>query len=288
MQKRIYDCFTYFNEDQLLKLRLETLWDVVDYFVICESVLTHTGKSKPINFNINNFKKYESKIRYILIDSYDFESSNPWVYENYQRNYLSNGFTDAVSEDWIMVSDLDEIPNPAAIKNFNPNRYLRASFEQTVYLYYLNNMVFSFGKPSVWSMPKITTFENYENIFKSPQNIRLFKSTGVFRGLKRAFINLRTQKIKNGGWHFTWMGGVEKIILKLKNTAHQEFNRPENLNPSEIERKIRSGGSPDILNRDGSNWSIKLVELDDNLPIYLSNNANDFSNLLLTTEDRLP
>jgi beta-1,4-mannosyl-glycoprotein beta-1,4-N-acetylglucosaminyltransferase len=55
MQKKIYDCFTYFNEDQLLKLRLETLWDVVDCFVICESILSHTGQKKPINFKIENF-----------------------------------------------------------------------------------------------------------------------------------------------------------------------------------------------------------------------------------------
>jgi beta-1,4-mannosyl-glycoprotein beta-1,4-N-acetylglucosaminyltransferase len=284
---KIYDCFTYFNEDQLLKLRLETLWDVVDIFVICESVLTHTGQKKSINFDIERYNKYKKKIRYLLIENYDFESSNPWVYENYQRNYLSNGFMDARPEDWIIISDLDEIPNPDVISQFNPNKYLLASFEQSVYLYYLNNKVFSSGNPSVWSLPKITTYKNYKNIFKSPQNVRVFKSVGIFRGIKRALVKIRTQKIKNGGWHFTWMGGVDKIILKLKNTAHQEFNKPENLNPTEIEKKIRSGGNPDILNRQEFDWSIKLINLDNSLPDYLVKNSAEFSNLLLAPEDRL-
>lgn len=65
MQYKVFDCFTYFNEDQLLKLRLETLWNKVDYFVICEATKTHTGKDKGINFKIENFEKYKEKIRYL-------------------------------------------------------------------------------------------------------------------------------------------------------------------------------------------------------------------------------
>jgi beta-1,4-mannosyl-glycoprotein beta-1,4-N-acetylglucosaminyltransferase len=280
---KIYDCFTYFNEDQLLKLRLETLWDVVDYFVICESVLTHTGQHKTINFDINRYDKYKEKIRYLLIDTYDFQSNNPWVYENYQRNYLSNGFLDAAPEDWIVISDLDEIPNPDAILKFQPDDYVRANLEQTVYKYYLNNQVIHFGKPYIWNLPKITTYRNFLRIFKTPEQIRNYKPSGFFRGLKKGYIKFRTQRILHGGWHFTWMGGVEKIILKLKNTAHQEFNKPENLIPEEIEKKIRSGGSPDILNRKEPGWSIKLFELNEvTVPPYLYQHPEEFANLLLS------
>lgn len=287
MHKKIYDCFTYFNEDQLLKLRLETLWDAVDYFVICESVLTHTGKAKPVNFNIQNFKKYESKIRYILIDNYDFEAENPWVYENFQRNYLINGLFDAQDDDLVIVSDLDEIPCPIAISKFNPNFYLRASFHQEVFLYFLNNRFMSKGVPAIWKLPKITTYGKLIKVFGSPEELRNYRSYGLFRGLKRIYIRIRTQNISHGGWHFTWMGGVEKIILKLKNMAHQEFNRPENLIPEEIEKKIRSGKNPDILNRNDGEICVELLPIDDRLPPYLVANLNEFKNLILLPENSL-
>ncbi len=182
---KIYDCFTYFNEDQLLKLRLETLWDYVDCFVICESVLTHTGKPKSVNFDIKNFAKYQEKIRYILIDSYPFVSDNPWDYENYQRNYLIQGLSDASDDDWIMISDLDEIPNPLAIAKFDPKKYLRASLEQFNYVYFLNNLLLIDGKPLMIDVVKITTFKALNDIFKCPERLRNYKSTGIFRGLKK-------------------------------------------------------------------------------------------------------
>lgn len=287
MKIKIYDCFTYFNEDQLLKLRLETLWDVVDYFVICESILTHTGNVKPINFNIDNFSKYESKIRYILIDSYSFQSSNPWVYENYQRNYLMNGLYDAQNDDWVIVSDLDEIPKPESIRLYEPNIYLRGSFNQEVFLYFLNNRLIDDALPVQWSLPKITTYQNLCKVFTSPEELRNYRSFGIFRGIKKIYMKFKTQNISPGGWHFTWMGGVERIIDKLKNTAHQEFNRPENLIPEEIEKKIRSGVNPDILNRENCELFVELLPLDDRLPLYLTSNQHEFHNLLLISEEKL-
>lgn len=152
---KVYDCFTYFNEDQLLKLRLEELWDVVDFFVICEATRTHTGRPKPLNFNIENFKKYQNKIRYLLLDQYPFETNDPWVYENYQRNYLINGLWDASDHDRVLVSDLDEIPNAKAIYEYKPHLYPRANLLQNVYIYYLNNQVLLNGAPCLWKPPKL-------------------------------------------------------------------------------------------------------------------------------------
>ena len=43
---KVYDCITFFNEIDLLKLRLNILDNVVDYFVICESEYDHRGKKK--------------------------------------------------------------------------------------------------------------------------------------------------------------------------------------------------------------------------------------------------
>jgi beta-1,4-mannosyl-glycoprotein beta-1,4-N-acetylglucosaminyltransferase len=279
MQHKVYDCFTYFNEDQLLKLRLETLWDSVDYFVICEATRTHTGKEKPINFKLEVFDKYKSKIRYLLIDTYPFQTDDPWVYENYQRNYLMNGLYDAKDHDWIMVSDLDEIPNPESIGSFNPKKYLRASFHQHAFLYYLNNRVMRGLTPFIWTLPKVTTYASLKDIFKCPQEVRNYRGKGLFRGVKKFLIKQRTQDLSNGGWHFTWMGGVEKIILKMNSMAHQELNKPELQDPKLIEEKIRSGG--DILGASLAGGDYELLELHRELPKYLIENPDEFRNLIL-------
>ena len=64
----IYDCFQYFNEDHVVDLRLNILDKYVDYFVISESTKTHQGEDKKLNFDINNFKKFKNKIKYIVAD----------------------------------------------------------------------------------------------------------------------------------------------------------------------------------------------------------------------------
>lgn len=283
MKQKIYDCFTYFNEDRLLRLRLKTMWDIVDCFVVCEATLTHAGNPKPINFNIENFKEFQSKIRYLLITEYPFQTNDPWKYESYQRNYLANGLLDASDEDWIIVSDLDEIPNPEAVLSFNPNYYLRASLVQGCYAYFLNNMqIEKDGTPSEWTKAKITTYRSLRSIFKYPECVREYRSTSYFRSLLRIFINkISLQKIKNGGWHFTWMGSVKNILLKLESFAHQEFNSAEFKNPDEIIEKIKSGR--DLLNRD---FQYQLQISFDNLPKTLQSNFDEYQDWVLMPESK--
>jgi beta-1,4-mannosyl-glycoprotein beta-1,4-N-acetylglucosaminyltransferase len=282
MQQKIYDCFTYFNEDQLLKLRLETLWEYVDYFVICEATRTHTGNEKSVNFNFKKFEKYKSKIRYLLIDSYPFETDDPWVYENYQRNYLMTGLNDASDNDWVMISDLDEIPNPDSISSFNPAVYLSGSFHQHAFLYFLNNQVMRGVNPFIWTLPKITTYRVLRDVFKSPQEVRNYRGRGIFRGIKKYLIKKKNQAILDGGWHFTWMGGVERILLKMDSMAHQELNKPEYRDPKIIEEKIRCGG--DIF---GGEMSVpeggsSVVKIDyQHMPKYLVDHQQEFSEIIL-------
>ena len=275
---KIYDCFCYFNEDLLLELRFETLWNHVDYFVICESVLTISGLAKPLFFDIKKFKKYESKIRHLIVRDYPFDTRDAWRNERWQRDYLINGLFDARPDDWIMLSDVDEIPHPESIVHYQPNKYKRADFQQYMYAYYLNNRWERDGVPAIWAGSKITTFKNLTNFFNgSLELLRGYKLKGLFRSVRRSFFKkFLIQKIENGGWHFTWMAGVEKIIEKLESFAHQEFNKPEFKSPEKIRQLIASGR--DVLLRE---WCYKAQDVNDQFPEYLRQNQEKFKDYLL-------
>ena len=109
----IYDCFTFFNELDLLEIRLNVLNDVVDRFVLVEATKTHSGKDKPLYFNDNKerYKAFQHKVIHVIVDDYP-PFVTAWTYENHQRNAILRGLTQANPDDAIMISDLDEIPRP--------------------------------------------------------------------------------------------------------------------------------------------------------------------------------
>ena len=117
----IYDCFQYFNEDHMVDLRLSILDKYVDYFVISESTKTHQGKPKKINFDINKFSKFKDKIKFIVADyskeiNFKKHTGGESPIEQHQRNSLIKGIEDASSEDLIILSDSDEIPDLTKLK----------------------------------------------------------------------------------------------------------------------------------------------------------------------------
>ena len=112
----IFDCFTYNNEDLILDLRLNYLNKYVKKFIIVESKFTHQGNEKKNFLNLNNFKKYIDKIEYHLIEKFPKNLSN-WGRENFQRNFIMNSTNNLNDNDYVMISDLDEIPNLKNIKN---------------------------------------------------------------------------------------------------------------------------------------------------------------------------
>ena len=118
----IYDCFQYFDEDHMVDLRLNILNKYVDYFVISESTKTHQGKEKEINFDINKFKKFKHKIKFIIADykkKIDFSNhtGGESPVEQHQRNSLIEGIKDAAPDDLIILSDSDEIPDLKKVSN---------------------------------------------------------------------------------------------------------------------------------------------------------------------------
>jgi len=261
----------------ILELRLETLWDVVDIFVISEATYTQAGDPKPINFCPEHFAKYMSKIRHLVVDHKPPGPNDFWKNENYQRNYLKNGLTDALPDDWVLISDLDEIPRPEVIASYNP-KYLRGDFEQDCYGYFLNNLWLGEGGSRFWQGSKVTTYRHFMGFFKgNATSVRIYKSSGLLRALNRRLFKLfRAQKIKDGGWHFTWMFKIENIIKKIESMAHQEYNKPEYKNPEYILEMIHSGRD---FHKPKSRFQAQKI--DERFPRFLIENQSRYQDWLL-------
>ena len=176
----IYDTFMFFNELDLLEIRLNELDKVVDTFVLVESPFTYSGKAKPLYFQSNKkrFSKFLHKINYVLIEDigdisllqdkvadYLPECSEYLKRENIQRNAIMKGLTHAKADDIILISDLDEIPPPQTVDKLSKaiNRREVLGFKQKVYYYYLNLL----SNETIMG----TKMTHYENI-DFPQNIR--------------------------------------------------------------------------------------------------------------------
>jgi beta-1,4-mannosyl-glycoprotein beta-1,4-N-acetylglucosaminyltransferase len=213
----------YFDEDLILDVRLNYLNKFVDQFVIVESVYSHNGEKRKPQFEIKKFKKFENKITYLLVDHQekDFlpikdtdtlneiagkKVMNALKRENYQRNFLINGLIEATDEDWIIISDLDEIPN-LEMNNLKECENKIVFFKQIMIYYKLNLYLAEF--------PWIGSKACKKSALKSPQWLRNIKDRNYpwwrldtfFSKTKYSNINI----FENGGWHFSYIKNPEGI-----------------------------------------------------------------------------
>ena len=132
----IYDCFTFFNEFDLLELRLHELNDVVDFFVLSEATKTFTGLDKPLYFEENKtqFAEFLPKIKHVIVEPP--ETNDPWIRERFQRDEMFKTL-DCQSNDVIMLSDVDEIISAEAVKQYKPEMGIRVLIMK-MYYYFLN------------------------------------------------------------------------------------------------------------------------------------------------------
>ncbi len=221
---KVIDAFTFYNEFDILKLRLDYLNDVVDYFIICESNYTHSGKPKPYYLNqvideipeqirkkiislhcepdISNFKFPDKVTEWNYQDDY-------WKLERNQRNFISFNLSSFSSDDLFMLSDVDEIPRKEVIQQFTKEKIkddlcISAKCE----LFYYNFSTFSNND---WSGTVFSTVQN---------------------AINRGCDDLRTNRflipsIPNAGWHFSYFGNIQHIQNKLEVFAHQEYNQTQ-------------------------------------------------------------
>tara|TARA_Y100000768_G_scaffold286409_1_gene220751 strand:+ start:7153 stop:7953 length:801 start_codon:yes stop_codon:yes gene_type:complete len=264
----IYDCFQYFNEDRIVDLRLNILNKYVDYFVISESTKTHQGVKKNLNFDINKFNKFKHKIRYVVADykkeiEFKNHTGGESPVEQHQRNFLIEGIKDALPDDFIILSDSDEIPDFTKLTNLNNNKKFVA-FSQKMFMYKLNLQNLT---ESNWIGSKITK-KKYITTMQNLRNLK-FKRYPFWR------IDKFNQQIVQGGWHFSFLQSPQEILKKIKSFSHGEFNN-ENLDEIKIKEKIFK--SEDIF---GRNNKFKKVEINESYPDYILKNIDKFSDWII-------
>ncbi len=287
----------YFDEDMLLDLRLNSLDKFVKKFVITEATYTHNGAKKKLNFDIKKFKKFKDKIIYLVVDKQpenilDLSDNdtkarrgeklilNGMARDYYQRENLSRGIKDALSDDLILISDLDEIPNLDEL-NLNKINDKIVIFEQKMFYYKLN----LFYEDFTWLGTKAVKKKN----FLSPQWLRNIKGKNYPKWRidtlfsKKKYTNLYF--VKNGGWHFTCLRTAEELEKKLLNFAHHYEYEESGLNLDNLKKLIAEKKVMYDHNVDsrGYKWSGKstLKNLDVSfLPDYISSNLDKYSDWL--------
>ncbi len=289
----------FFDEEMLLDLRLNVMDKYVDKFVITEATYMHNGKTKKLNFDINKFSKFKDKIIYIVVDTQppdlfeinkrDNDESdtrgqklvlNGYKRDNYQREMAQKVLKNIEPEDWIIINDIDEIPN---LKNFNFSSIKNkiVIFKQQIF-YYKFNLLY----PNVsWFGSKACR----RKYFSSPQWLRNIKHKKYpFWRLDIMFSKKKYNDIfyiVNGGWHFTNIKSPEDIEKKLLNyTHHYEFEQSkltvEDLRKKISEKKIIYDHSVDQRKfKWSSEKNLTKIEIS-NMPDYLRENYKKYENWL--------
>ncbi len=288
---KVYDCFMFFNEIELLKMRLEELDEIVDHFVLVECVETQRGNPKPLYFQENRhlFEKYLDKIIHVVVDE-SHPEMNLWARENFQRRCIARGLTHCSPSDLIIISDLDEIPRVESIRSllsFLPENnakllkdgrmkkfkihntdkrgsgevekmfYLQGArgFQMSTYFFQLNRQTPNGetwgGGP--WIGTVVTTFA-------------IFKKFGAqhFREYRWKF-----PRIYNAGWHFTWMGGRDKVRLKMSSIV-EGMSQTTNISDEQINQWI---------------YSHPVVPIDETFPGYVLRNIDYLKSIGFIAED---
>jgi beta-1,4-mannosyl-glycoprotein beta-1,4-N-acetylglucosaminyltransferase len=279
---KIYDCFPFFNELDLLEIRLNYLDSVVDYFVLCESMITFSGIPKKLFYQENKhlFEKFEHKIIHVVVDDTpeEYVKTNPFKTDQHQRNSVIKGLVGCNDDDIIITSDLDEFPNINIIRDL-PSFYkedMLFHLAQDMFYYYFNLKETSGKLLSVTGEFNGVTDKKW--LGTKICNYGLLKEHGVDT-LRHSTMRESGRRIANGGWHFTYVGGhkqtsaKQRVLLKIECAAHQEFNN--NFYKLNIQNKIDS--NQDVFFRESK---FEVVPIDEGFPPYIVENKEKFGHLI--------
>lgn len=246
----IVDCIPFFNELDVLEVRLNALAPYVDRFVITECTVTHSGNPKPLYFNENKDRFKQFNITHLICPPPDRDmksvpgtySGNAWRLEHRDREYLMTGIQDLDPEDFVILSDADEIPDVSKYRLGD-----EGAFKQKVYYYYFNCRAIN-HRP--WK----------GSIILKKKNIKTMNHTRNHRGFYPTIVN--------SGWHFSTLGTPDQIRYKIESVAHQELNTPYFKGNIEESRKALVDpyggwrpGMPEVDKEHPKNWLGRNIEM---------------------------
>ncbi len=226
----IYDCFTFFDEADLLELRLRTLDEVVDRFVIVEADVTFQGAEKPLNYvaNAARFERWSDKIIYVPVTDVP-ACETAWDREHYQRQAIIRGLDGAAENDLIVVTDVDEIPRPEALLRLAREAVGPVALRMDMYYYFANVLIMR-----TWDLPRAARGGD----LRDAQALRSTKGLPVVEGT---------------GWHFSYFMDGDSIRRKLAAFSHVEYANDRYMSAVHIERSMKfgirllGGGSAEIV-----------------------------------------
>lgn len=250
----------FYNELDLLEIRLNELHEVVDKFVIVEATRSHQNKPKELYFEANKsrYSKFLNKIIHVIVDESNFVS-DPMQNDVMQRSKIKEGLISADEDDIVFISDLDEIPSKEAVNFAVSKNLFPCCFWQVLHYYYLNTIVSQNGNELNSGTVAMTKSE-------------FFKNTNACRDPAYKWAN-NVAQIKNSGWHFSFLGSPDHMFNKIQNYAHAEFSHI-----SKDESFDRINSLKDPLGREG--FSIRTSKDLSYLPAYVKENAHKFSHLI--------
>jgi beta-1,4-mannosyl-glycoprotein beta-1,4-N-acetylglucosaminyltransferase len=212
--RRIYDAFQFFNELDILEIRLHELQNVVHKFVLVEATRTHSNQPKPLYYELNKqrFSQFHNKILHIIVDDLP-NSTDPWVLENFQRNTILRGLREAHPNDLVVIADVDEIPASYVL---DAVRSCDGPTSPTWLYSRFFNFKFEWEFLGQWKHPQVVRFANLlpgAAGSVTPQQVRMGAMTPSHT------------KIESAGWHCSFFSDAEGVIQKVKAFTHQELNR---------------------------------------------------------------
>ena len=285
---KIIDCTSFYNEHMMYEIRLNILKDKVDKFIVTESTYSHSGKKKKLNFDINNYPKFKDKISYIVIDKEPIgivpENNDPSLQRSNSLKRIALSYDESLkvlknfsSNDFIMLSDNDEIPNLDS-EYFLNNKSSIVLFNQ-LFIYFKFNLLYD---KMLWPGTKGCTMEKLKSL-SWLRNIKLkkypfWRLDTLFSENKYININI----IQDGGWHFTNLKTPDEMYEKFMNFGHHDEFRLSGLTIEKIRDKILNKemfydhlADKSSTNKWESNYKLKVIG-DEMLPSYLIKNKNKY------------
>ena len=286
---KIFDCTTFYSEDLMLDVRFNILNPYVHKFIIVESLYSHSGREKKLNFDINKFSKFKNKIIYLVIEKEPSDiiksenlSSGTKRMNSIKRieqsyNYMMKGISDAEDNDLICISDNDEIPNFES-KHFQNSASDIFIFKQ-LFFYYKFNLFYDlipwYGTKAC-KKKKLKSFAWLRNL--KNKKYPLWRIDTIFSELKQRNLQI----VEQGGWHFTNVKTPEEIYEKLSNFGHHNEFEESGITVEDIKESIENkvvhyDHIADLKKKNKYDASYKLKIIDDKfLPSYLALNKQNY------------